>query len=330
MDKIISSDKLRELFNETAIRRRITPAIVEKDFWVTWILGKIFSDPYFASILIFKGGTSLSKVFNTIERFSEDIDLILDWTTITKEDPLLKRSKTKQDSFNISLNEKAHEFLTSNLLYKFKNILEPLCICELNQNASLTINVVYPAVFSDEYLRPQVLLEIGPLAAWLPSKQYSITSYAEECFPELFNQTTSNINVIVAERTFWEKATILHHEVNRPHDSKLLLRYSRHYYDLAMLALSDIKLNALNQLDLLINVIEFKQKFYPRPWAKYEQILENNLKLIPNEDRIADLIKDYKEMRAMIFGNYPKFEEILEILSQLEQEINNLNFVQNF
>jgi len=326
MDKValFSKNELRDLFNETAIHKRTTPAIVEKDFWVTWILGKIFSDPYLSSILIFKGGTSLSKVFNIIERFSEDIDLILDWTTITQEDPLLKRSNTKQDNFNESLNKKAHEFLLSELLLKFNTLLQPVCTCELNQNAQLVINVSYPAIFSDEYLQPQILLEIGPLASWLPSKQYPITSFAAECFPQLFNQPTNNVKAIVAERTFWEKATILHHEANRPADSKLPQRYSRHYYDLAMLALSDIKPNALNQLNLLNNVIEFKHKFYPRSWAKYEKILEGNLKLIPNKDRIIDLTEDYKKMRAMIFGNYPKFEEILATLSQLEQEINNL------
>lgn len=91
-----------------------------------------------------------------------------------------------------------------------------------------------------------------------------------------------------------------------------------------MLALSDIKLNALNQLDLLQNVIEFKQKFYPRSWAKYEKILENDLKLVPNKNRITDLTEDYKKMRSMIFGNYPEFVEILEILSKLEREVNNL------
>ncbi len=81
MDKIafLHKEQLRELFNETAVQKRVTPAIAEKDFWVTWVLSKIFNDPYLSSILMFKGGTSLSKVFNVIGRFSEDIDLVLDW-----------------------------------------------------------------------------------------------------------------------------------------------------------------------------------------------------------------------------------------------------------
>lgn len=327
MDKVtlFSKDKLRDLFNETAIRKRTTPAIVEKDFWVTWILGKIFSDRYLSSILMFKGGTSLSKVFNAIERFSEDIDLILDWNTITQNDPLLKRSNTKQNDFNSLLNKEAHKLLKDKLLPKFKKLLAPTCICEVNQNVPLTINVIYPAVFSDEYLHPQVLLEIGPLAAWLPFNQYSITSFAAESFPQLFKQRTGNVKAIIAERTFWEKATILHHEANRPEDSKLPLRYSRHYYDLAMLTLSDIKHTALEQVDLLKNVVEFKQKFYPRTWAKYDECLIGKLKLTPPDYRISGLNADYKQMRTMIFGDYPEFNEILSILHKLEDEVNKLN-----
>src|SRR5579863_6116177 len=327
MDKIALWDKdaLRELFNETAIRKKVTPSIAEKDFWVTWVLSKIFNDPYLSSILMFKGGTSLSKVFNVIGRFSEDIDLILDWNTVVQDNPMLGRSKTKQLEFNHELNQSAHKFLISNLLPKLTNLLKPLCNCELNQDTDLVINVNYPEIFHDNYLRPQILLEIGPLAAWLPFSQYSTTSFAAECFPNLFDQNKYNVKAIVAERTFWEKVTILHHEANRPEDSKLPLRYSRHYYDLAMLTLSSIKLTALKQANLLKDVIEFKQKFYPRTWAKYDECLIGNLKLTPPYYRISGLNADYKQMRTMIFGDYPEFNEILSILHELEDEINRLN-----
>lgn len=319
-----SKEALRELFNETAIRKRITPAIVEKDFWVTWVLGKVFNDPYLSSILMFKGGTSLSKVFKVIERFSEDIDLILDWNTVVQDNPLLERSKTKQVKFNDTLNEIANKFLISNLLPKLKNLLQPICNCEIVQGAQLVINVNYPAVFSDKYLRPQVLLEIDPLAAWTPFGQYSITSFAAECFPTLFIKSRCQVKTILAERTFWEKVTILHHESNRPESSKLPLRYSRHYYDLAMLSLSSIKVSALEQLNLLKDVVEFKQKFYPRVWAKYDKCLVGKLKLVPPNYRIPALNTDYIQMRTMIFSDYPEFNKILDILYELENEISIL------
>lgn len=326
MDRIASFNKsqLRELFNETAIKKQVTPAIAEKDFWVTWVLSKIFADEYLSKILMFKGGTSLSKVFKIIERFSEDIDLILDWNTVTQDNPLLARSNSQQNKFNQSLNDSAHEFMQDQILPRLNTLLQPICHCELDHTTKLVIYVNYPAVFNDQYLRPQILLEIGPLAAWLPFGEYPITSFAAEIFPQLFTHVTCKVKAIVAERTFWEKATILHHEANRPVESKLPLRYSRHYYDLAMLASSVIKNSALADISLLRDVVEFKQKFYPRSWAKYEDCLTGNLKLIPPEFRLKMLQDDYKQMRAMIFGNYPDFSDILDKLQQLENEINSL------
>ncbi len=91
----LSSAERRELFAETAVRKGMTPAIVEKDFWVCWTLGRLFAHPDLSRLLMFKGGTSLSKVFHLIERFSEDIDLILDWRVVVGEDdPLAERSRS--------------------------------------------------------------------------------------------------------------------------------------------------------------------------------------------------------------------------------------------
>lgn len=327
MDHVASLNKsqLRELFNETAIKKQVTPAIAEKDFWVTWVLSKIFADDYLSKILMFKGGTSLSKVFKVIERFSEDIDLILDWNIVTQDNPLLTRSNSQQNKFNQSLNDSAHEFMQGQILPRLNTLLQPICHCELDKTTQLVIQVNYPAVFNDLYLRPQILLEIGPLAAWLPFGEYAITSFTAEIFPQLFIHATCQVKAIVAERTFWEKATILHHEANRPAESNLPLRYSRHYYDLTMLASSAIKNSALADIRLLNDVVEFKQKFYPRSWAKYEECLTGNLKLSPPNYRLKMLQDDYRQMRAMIFGNYPDFSNILDNLQQLENEINLLS-----
>lgn len=90
MDKFacLSAVQRRELFSEAAARLGMTPAVVEKDFWVTWALNRLFANPTLARLLMFKGGTSLSKVYGLIERFSEDIDLILDWRVLGGDDPL--------------------------------------------------------------------------------------------------------------------------------------------------------------------------------------------------------------------------------------------------
>lgn len=201
----------------------------------------------------------------------------------------------------------------------------PVCRCELATDDFHALNVLYPAAFSDAYLRPEVRLEIGPLAAWLPHDNYRIQAYAAEAFPQLFKQAECAVRAIRAERTFWEKATILHHEANRPEGSLQPLRYSRHYYDLAMMANSPVKDVALADVELLKDVVAFKQRFYPRGWARYDLAMPGTLKLLPSGQVLTAVEKDYARMRNMIFGRYPGFAEIMESLWTLEGEIDGLH-----
>jgi hypothetical protein len=322
----LSSAERHELFTETAARKGMTPAIVEKDFWVCWTLGRLFAHPGLSRLLMFKGGTSLSKVFNLIERFSEDIDLILDWrVVIGEDDPLAERSATKQEALNKMIEAKAVDYIGSEMLEMISQAVDPVCSCALAADDFQALNVMYPAAFSDAYLRPEVRLEIGPLAAWTPFDNYRIKPYAAEAFPQLFKQADCAVQAIRAERTFWEKATILHHEANRPESSPQPLRYSRHYYDLAMMAASPVKDVALADLALLEDVVIFKQRFYRRPWAKYDEAKPGTFRLIPAGHVLAAVEKDYVQMRNMIFGRYPEFSEIMQTLRTLETEINELH-----
>ena len=321
----LSSVQRRELFSETAARKGMTPAVVEKDFWVCWTLGRLFSHPKLSRLLMFKGGTSLSKVFNLIERFSEDIDLILDWRVVVGEDnPLIVRSSTKQEALNKVIDAKALDYIGGELLASIAKSIAPICHCELAIDDHHALNVSYPAAFSEQYLRPEVRLEIGPLAAWLPYDSYKIRPYAAEAFPQIFSQADCVVQAIRAERTFWEEATILHHEANRPENNQQPPRYSRHYYDLAMMSAAPIKDAALADRAMLEDVVAFKQRFYPRGWARYDLAKPGTLKLVPSEHVLSALEKDYAQMRNMIFGRYPSFDEIMEALQALEREINEL------
>ena len=321
----LSSPERRELFAETAVRKGMTPAIVEKDFWVCWTLGKLFAHPDLSRLLMFKGGTSLSKVFNLIERFSEDIDLILDWRVVVGEvDPLAERSATKQEMMNKAIDAKALDYIGGEMLAMISQAIEPICRCEVATDDLHALNVQYPAAFSDAYLRPEVRLEIGPLAGWMPFDNYRIKPYAAQAFPLLFKQADCAVQAIRAERTFWEKATILHHEAHRPESSLQPLRYSRHYYDLAMMANSAVKDSSLADLALLKGVVAFKQRFYPRGWAHYDLAKPGTFRLLPSEQVLTAVEKDYMQMRNMIFGRYPSFDVIMEILRTLEGEINDL------
>jgi hypothetical protein len=178
--------------------------------------------------------------------------------------------------------------------------------------------------FEDGYLRPEIRLEIGPMAAWNPHQRHQVTSLAAQVFSEQFEQSHCDVNVILAKRTFWEKATILHAEAHRPASSKQPIRYSRHYYDLAKLASSAIREQALADLDLLAEVVTFKERFYQSGWANYQTAKPGTFRLLPDETVLKEVRKDYQEMRSMIYGDYSKFDVLSSILSDLEHAINAL------
>ena len=325
MDSVanLPDNERSELFLESANLMGVRAAIVEKDFWVVWVLDKIFSDEKLRKILMFKGGTSLSKVFDLIGRFSEDIDLILDWREVTKEDPQIDRgSKNRQDKFNKRINKEAVVYIKNEMLPAVSKIVSPLCRCEIDSDNPYNIKVTYPSAFKDGYLRSEILLEIGPLASWLPFGSFEIKPYAARYFPDIFKRAKCKVNAIEAKRTFWEKATILHQEANRSLDKPLPPRYSRHYYDLAVMAKGRVKKEALADTKLLEQVVSFKQKFYPASWAKFEEAKPGSFKLLPPNERINDLKKDYRAMEHMIFDKALTFDEIIEKLKNLEYEIN--------
>ncbi len=324
MDRVarLSAAERSALFSETAAGMGTTPAVIEKDFWVTWVLDRLFRNPELVRLLMFKGGTSLSKAYRLIERFSEDIDLILDWRELSDEDPLAVRSRSSQERLNEAINEQAQAFIGGELLNHVSQALGDLCRCDIDSTDPHVINARYPAAFSDGYLRPEVRLEIGPLASWLPHETRTIRCYAAESFPQLFERMDCPVRVITAERTFWEKATILHHEAHRPSGNPQPPRYSRHYYDVAKMAKSPVKHAALADVALLANVVEFKERFYPRGWARYDLARPGTFRLVPEGQILAAVREDYRAMATMIFGNIPSFEDIMTILTTLQDEIN--------
>lgn len=175
-----------------------------------------------------------------------------------------------------------------------------------------------------ESILQSIRLEIGALAAWTPAVERTVTPYIFEYYPKLAQIPTISVTTSSVERTFWEKVTILHHEANRPEELDMPMRYSRHYYDLYCIAQSAYKAAALRQLNLLQKVVVFKMKFYPRAWAKYEEAVPGSIKLVPPNFRFEALRNDYESMIEMLFGKYPAFDELMQSISRLETEINQI------
>lgn len=305
------------------------PAIVEKDFWVCWTLDYLFGESAFRSSFAFKGGTSLSKGFNLIERFSEDIDLIFDWRLLGYglEEPWEKRSNTKQDAFVRQINGEAATFLRTELMPEMQKHLEEQHIVDaalqIDERDPQTLRFFYPQSFSDDSILQEIRLETGALAAWTPTTVAHISPYIAEEFPEAFARPRTSVLTVSPERTFWEKATILHKEAFRT-NGRFPSRYSRHYYDLYKLAHSDVKKQALSDTELLRSVVDFKATFWRSNAARYDLCAPGTLRLVPPEDSMPLIEKDYAAMRNMIFGDAPDFDWLMSEISQLESEINNL------
>ena len=323
----MSDQERSDLFRVTAAEMKMETAIVEKDFWVCFLLDHLFHRSEFKDSIIFKGGTSLSKAFGLIERFSEDVDLILDWRLIGYglNEPWEERSNTKQDKFKLETIERTDGYLTNTFVPSLKaGLSEELGIdADVRMgDAEETVLFAYPRLFSSEATLDVVKLEIGPLAAWTPSQPATVTSYLAGLHPQLFASPSTVVATAAPERTFWEKATILHQEANRPEGKAMPKRYARHYYDMYKLGHSDIAERAIAQPELLAKVVAFKEKFYRTPWSKLPDAKPGTLKLSPQPGRLAELGADYDSMRPMIFGDVPAFEEIVAFMDELENRIN--------
>jgi hypothetical protein len=325
----VPADDRADLFRNTASKMQLHEAIVEKDFWVCWTLDYLFHQCQWKSSFAFKGGTSLSKSYQLIQRFSEDIDLIMDWRLLGYDynEPWENRSNTKQDAFNKEANTRAEIFLIETVLpvlqKDFFRLLKTDVHLYIDETDKQTIRFVYPQTFSDTSILQEIRLEIGALAAWTPARETVIKPYAAEQYAKLFHTPETAILTVMAERTFWEKVTILHREANR-HGSSLPSRYSRHYYDLYCMSQTAIKTNAFSDQNLLARVVQFKEKFYRCPWAKYEDAKVGTMKLMPIPEYIDELRGDYRHMENMLYGDKPTFDEILAGIASLEQELNSL------
>lgn len=320
-----------DLFNATATKMEMNKAIIEKDFWVCWMLDILFTTSSYSTRFAFKGGTSLSKGYDAIARFSEDIDLILDWRVIGIgiDEPWQLRSKTKQDIFNKETNKKTADFLRDIFLEDLRSDIEAEGIenweLSIDPGDPNTIQFSYPQLFQDDSLVQEIRLEIGCLASWSPTKTITIEPYTAHYYPQLFSASSVGVRTVEAKRTFWEKATILHKEAHRARSSSLPARYSRHYYDLYMLLRSVVKDEAVRDFVLLDQVAKFKEKFYICNWAKYNEATFDTIRLCPQESFLQVLERDYDNMQNMIYGEKIPWKDILKELKEFETFLRGIN-----
>jgi hypothetical protein len=328
----------RRLYFEQAAARdgRLTAQLMEKDFWVCWVLKRLFGLKEIGDNLTFKGGTSLSKVYQVIERFSEDVDVSIERVFLgfgDDEEPE-KGGSGKEKTRRINrLMETCREFLADRLSTALRTAVETDLRSgepwELSIDADdpdgQSIRFRFPHAIGgslSQYFAPSVKIELGARSDHFPVTSAEIRPYLGSAIPGILEDDVVQLRVLDAERTFWEKATILHAIHHREPGRAIGTRLSRHYYDLFQLSNHEIGDRALERLDLLERVAWHKSVYFKAAWAQYDKARPGTLRLVPPEERIRELKRDYEAMQPMLFGSLPEFDAILARLKEVENRFN--------
>ena len=326
----LKPEEQSQIYRALAPRLTRSPVVLEKDVWVCWVLQTLFtmSDRL---PMAFKGGTSLSKVFGAIARFSEDVDITLDYRGLNGTfDPFLEgvsRSRLKKFSEDIKsfVRDHAHGVVVPH----FRKTLATEFGAEAFQlevsDDGEQLRVHYPTVLETQgnYVGNSVLIEFGGRNITEPNEEHVVRPDITEHVAELeFPQPT--VSVLSLARTFWEKATLMHVECQREEFRTGTERLSRHWYDLAMLADTEQGLAAVADHALLADVVKHKKVFYNAGYANYDACLSRQIRLIPEAAALAALHGDFQRMigAGMFIGEPPTFDAIIDRLRALETAIN--------
>jgi len=324
-------------FEQTALRRSLHPAIMEKDFWVCWLLSVLFAEPEFNQALVFKGGTSLSKVFGVIQRFSEDIDLSLSpaYLGVSEDEEKVIASRTKRDAWMERLQKVCETAVRDRIQPSIEQrvrdllgdwprdgawtefLLEP-------ETQSPVILFHYPVTQASgfAYLLRNVKMEFGSLTDQRPVDTRRIRPWIADELENSFQDWKCEVIALELDRSYWEKATILHAEHHRAPESRMPVRFSRHYADMAALARHSESRVAVDRHDVRERVVAWKDRFFARKWARYDLAKPGTFRLIPPTGRIAELRGDYSAMRDMYMVDPLPFDDVLATLADLEATIN--------
>lgn len=338
-----TEDDRRGLFFATANRLGVPFQNIEKDFWVCFMLDLLFNHRAASSPrLLFKGGTSLSKAYSLISRFSEDIDI-----TVFREDldltmpihELAQLSGKQRRKYFDKIKSASQHYVCYELKPHLQSVLNgifetlsnfsevPDLVLDESDESKQTLLLKYPSLNDDpSYVVPVVRIECGAKSALDPHQAMSIKPYvADDMKDQSF--TVKNIITIEAERTFWDKIIILH-GIRRWFDIKGVLRqnghrYSRHHYDVFKLLHSVTGEKAFERQDLAIDCSEHAQVFFNSAALDLKTAYAGTFSIVPSVSMIKELKRDYEAMSGMIFGEVPAFDEVIEAISVFERKLNS-------
>jgi predicted nucleotidyltransferase component of viral defense system len=321
----------------TAEAQGLQAASVDKDFWVCWTLRALFMLPAARQRITFKGGTSLSKAWALVDRFSEDIDLVVD------KDALGFAGDAAPDQAAGS-NERRRRLdrLMAACRDWVQGDLQPALAADiaarLGTRGGWKLEVDpdmadgqcllfhYPGAFPSAeagYLRPVVKIELGARSDTWPAATRPVMPYIADALPQAIAGAQFPVTALAAERTFWEKAMLLHEETFRPADKPRKERMARHYYDLWCLITRGVAEKAMADHALFERVAAHREIFFRLSWVDYSTLRPGTLRLTPPPEHRDQWRRDYDEMAiAMFYRERPAFDEILRVVGQFERQFN--------
>jgi predicted nucleotidyltransferase component of viral defense system len=319
-------------------QKRLQAASVDKDFWVCWTLRELFGLQGIGEHITFKGGTSLSKAWGLIERFSEDIDIVVHKEVLgfggdasPERAPSINQRQRRLEG----LMNACRECVQTRLLPALKTSMAkrmggtPDWKIEVDPDVEdgQCLLFHYPSAFPASeagYVRPVVKIECGARSDDWPSETCTVTPYVADLFPDAVPDAAFQVSALAAERAFWEKAMLLH-ETFRPADKPRKERMARHYYDVWSLITGGVADRAAADRELFDRVAEHRQIFFRLGWVDYRTLKPGSLRLTPPAEHRDTWRKDYDEMaEAMFYGERPEFDEILKVVGEFEQRFKKL------
>lgn len=322
------TDERRVFCEQAEAKLGLRAGSIEKDFWVCWTLRELFNLADWGEHLTFKGGTSLSKAWKLIDRFSEDIDIVIERAFLGFGGEALSNNQRKK--LVKTCSQRIHEELKPRLEERIRQALPEgwsLNVASKDEDPDeQTLFFEYPSAFGAQagYVEARVRIELGARSDIEPAETPTIQPYIAAAFPEIIRDSSFAIRTIAARRTFWEKAMLLHEETFRP-EVRLPRkpRMARHYYDLWCLINKGTAAEAANDLKLFADCAEHRENFFRISWVDYGTLRQGSLRLAPPDDQLKDWRLDYQAMAAeMFFGEVPAFDEVIRVVVEFEQAFN--------
>lgn len=325
----VEDQRKKLVYEQVAASEGLPPIAIEKDFWVTLALESVFELGQ-AENMVFKGGTSLSKGWSLIQRFSEDVDLAIDRKAFGFDGKLgsSRRTKLRKAIREFVLEEFTPE-LVNNLQEKGAEVEVEVRESKNSDEDPSTIEVRFPAVTeSVKYLPPRVLIEINARSLIEPNEEKELIPLVGSVFPQLkIDLIPVKVPCVLPKRTFLEKVFLLHEEFQKNPDEMRAERLSRHLYDLEAMMDTEHAELALEDEELYIDIIHHRQHLTKIRGIDYDKHLPGTINLVPPDASIKQWQDDYREMQeSMIHGDSVSFDKLIDRMKELMERINQLEF----